>query len=42
LLDLQRSSASTLLMVTHSPLVASRLQRTVTLHAGRVRAASAG
>jgi putative ABC transport system ATP-binding protein len=37
LLDLQRSSASTLLMVTHSPLVASRLQRTVTLHAGRVR-----
>lgn len=42
LLELQRSSASTLLMVTHSPLVASRLQRTVTLHAGRVRTASAG
>ncbi|WPP01236.1 ABC transporter ATP-binding protein [Pseudomonas sp. HR96] len=36
LLELQRDSASTLLMVTHSPLVASQLQRTVRLHAGRI------
>lgn len=36
LLELQRDSASTLLMVTHSPLVAGQLQRTVRLHAGRI------
>jgi putative ABC transport system ATP-binding protein len=39
LLELQQSSGSTLLMVTHSPLVAARLQRTVTLQAGRVQLA---
>ena len=38
LLELQRDSASTLLMVTHSPLVARQLQRTVTLRAGCVHA----
>ncbi|WP_213877405.1 ABC transporter ATP-binding protein [Pseudomonas sp. dw_358] len=40
LLELQRDSASTLLMVTHSPLVASQLQRTVVLRAGRVHPAA--
>ena len=36
LLELQRSSGCTLLMVTHSPLIAARLQRSVVLRAGRV------
>jgi putative ABC transport system ATP-binding protein len=36
LLDLQRSSGCTLLMVTHSPLIAARLQRSVVLRAGQV------
>jgi putative ABC transport system ATP-binding protein len=36
LLELQRGSGCTLLMVTHSPLIAARLQRSVVLRAGRV------
>jgi putative ABC transport system ATP-binding protein len=36
LLELQAASGCTLLMVTHSPLVAARLNRQVRLHAGRI------
>lgn len=38
LLELQASSGCTLLMVTHSPLIAARLQRSVVLRTGRVAA----
>lgn len=40
LLELQDSSGCTLLMVTHSPLIAARLQRSVVLRAGRVAASA--
>lgn len=40
LLSLVEGSGATLLMVTHSPTVAARLQRTVVLRAGRVHAAT--
>ena len=36
LLELQAASGCTLLMVTHSPLVAARLNHQVRLHAGRI------
>lgn len=38
LLELQRDTGCTLLMVTHSPAIAARLQRRVVLRAGRVEA----
>ncbi|WAH60289.1 ABC transporter ATP-binding protein [Pseudomonas silvicola] len=38
LLQLQADSGCSLLMVTHSPAIAARLQRKVVLQAGRVRA----
>lgn len=36
MLELLQASGSTLLMVTHSPLVAARLEQRVVLHAGRI------
>lgn len=36
MLELLQASGSTLLMVTHSPLVAARLKHRVVLHAGRI------
>ena len=36
LLDLLRDSDTSLLMVTHSPRIAARLDRQVVLHRGRV------
>jgi putative ABC transport system ATP-binding protein len=36
MLELLQATGSTLLMVTHSPLVAARLEQRVVLHAGRI------
>jgi putative ABC transport system ATP-binding protein len=41
MLDLLRDSPTSLLMVTHSPRLAARLDRQVVLHRGQVVAAGA-